>query len=77
MSLGCKTADRTDLYLLVHSTPTTSSPSLNGSVSEDATYLTSTPAILRAAGLQYLTVDFTAAFAGSTYHSAWPSVAYW
>jgi len=46
-------------------------------VADEAAYLAATPAVLRAAGLQYLLVDFTAAFAGSTYHNAWPSVAYW
>jgi hypothetical protein len=76
------------LFLLVHSA---SSAAANASAassrheSDEAwgdaeaaqAWWASTPLALRAAGLQYVRVDFTAAFAGSTYHGAWPSVAYW
>lgn len=87
-SLGCIPTDQTDLFLLVHSA---SSAAANASAassrheSDEAwgdaeaaqAWWASTPLALRAAGLQYVRVDFTAAFAGSTYHGAWPSVAYW
>ena len=67
-SLGCSLDDSVDLFLLVHSTSTNNKGSQEG-------WSIETPAAIPA--LSYIPVDFDGSFPGSSFHGAWPSVAYW
>lgn len=63
-SLACDSS-AVDLFLLVHSLHEVA-----------ANFEGTTPKLLRSR-LTYVSIDFDGSFAGTSFHGAWPSVAYW
>jgi hypothetical protein len=89
-SIGCSPPhDQVDYFLLIHDQTSTSSQNHgddqsssssssddNGVVSINEKLRKETPSVL-INKLSYISIDFSSSFTESTFHGAWPSVAYW